>query len=214
MGDASQFDLKLRKQPQQARARKTYEKILSATAQLLDEVGLDGINTNLIAETAGVNISAIYKYFPNKYAILSVLAARLNDKQTDLTLEYLDSIDVQTRWQDIVRGMIDTMVEGTRKEKGLIALQSAMLGSPELKAIYRQSNEEVSKVFLQAFAKTGIKLPAGKKKLIGTCIGEIVPAMLDYSVSRGKRFDAKVIEELKRMHVGYISTYLDENYNA
>ena len=214
MSGASQFNLELRKQPQQVRALKTYEKILNATAQLLDEVGLDGINTNLIADTADVNISAVYKYFPNKYAILSTLAVRLNDKQTALTLEYLDGIEVSTRWQDIVRGMIDTMVKGTRKEKGLIALQSAMLGSPELKAIYRHSNEEVAKVFLKAFEKTGIKLPANKKELIGTCIGEIVPAMLDFSVSRGKRFDAKVIEELKRMHIGYISTYLNDDYDG
>ena len=35
--------------------------------------------------------------------------------------------------------------------------------------------------------------------------------MLDYSVSKGKRFDSRVIEELKRMQIGYISTYLDES---
>ncbi len=210
MKDKEPTILELRKEPKQARARQTREKILSATAALLEETGLEGINTNIIARQAGVNISAVYKYFPNKYAILSTLAVRLNDKQTALTLEYLDGIDAGTGWQDIVRGMVDTMVEGTRREKGLIALQSAMLASPELKAMYRQSNDEVAKVFIRAFEKSGISLPASKKKLIGSCIGEIVPAMLDYSVSRGKRFDPKIIEELKRMHIGYLSTYLDE----
>ena len=210
MKDKEPTILELRKEPRQARARQTREKILSATAALLEETGLEGINTNIIARQAGVNISAVYKYFPNKYAILSTLAVRLNDKQTALTLEYLDGIDAGTGWQDIVRGMVDTMVEGTRREKGLIALQSAMLASPELKAMYRQSNDEVAKVFIRAFEKSGISLPASKKKLIGSCIGEIVPAMLDYSVSRGKRFDPKIIEELKRMHIGYLSTYLDE----
>ena len=199
MKDKEPTILELRKEPKQARARQTREKILSATAALLEETGLEGINTNIIARQAGVNISAVYKYFPNKYAILSTLAVRLNDKQTALTLEYLDGIDAGTGWQDIVRGMVDTMVEGTRREKGLIALQSAMLASPELKAMYRQSNDEVAKVFIRAFEKSGISLPASKKKLIGSCIGEIVPAMLDYSVSRGKRFDPRIIEELKRM---------------
>ena len=179
---------------------------------MLDEVGLEGINTNLIAETAGVNISAVYKYFPNKYAVLSTLAIRLNDKQTALTLEYLENIDGDIHWQDIIRGMVDTMVKGTRKEKGLIALQSAMLASPDLKNIYRQSNQEVAKVFLRAFEKSGIELPLKKRKLIGNCVGEIVPAMLDYSVSKGKRFDPQVIEELKRMHIGYIATYIGGEY--
>jgi len=208
MPEKEQFDLELRKAPQQARARQTYEKILNATALLLDETGLEGINTNLIAEKAGVNISAIYKYFPNKYAILSTLAIRLNDRQTALTLEYLSSLDDSTDWQTMLSDMIDTMVEGTRNEKGLIALQSVMLATPGLKSIYRQSNAEVAKVFLQVFARCGVKLPASKKKLIGNCLGEIVPAMLDYSVSKGKRFDSKVIDELKRMQIGYIATYV------
>ena len=175
------------------------------------EVGLDGVNTNLIAEKAGVNISAIYKYFPNKYAILSTLAIRLNDKQTDLTLDYMANLDESISWQDMLSGMVDTMIEGTRHEKGLIALQSAMLATPGLKTIYRKSNEDVAGVFLKAFEKCGIELPANKKKLIGNCLGEIVPAMLDYSVSKGRRFDSRVIEELKRMQIGYISTYLDES---
>jgi AcrR family transcriptional regulator len=105
----SNLDLELRKEPKQARARRTYEQILSTTAILLDEVGLDGINTNLIAEKAEVNISAIYKYFPNKYAILSTLAMRLNDKQTQLTLEYMSELKASTSWQDMLSGMVDTM---------------------------------------------------------------------------------------------------------
>jgi AcrR family transcriptional regulator len=208
----SNLDLELRKEPKQARARRTYEQILSTTAILLDEVGLDGINTNLIAEKAEVNISAIYKYFPNKYAILSTLAMRLNDKQTQLTLEYMSELKASTSWQDMLSGMVDTMIEGTRHEKGLVALQSAMLATPGLKAIYRKSNADVADVFMKAFEKCGVSFPANRKKLIGNCVGEIVPVMLDYSVSKGKRFDPKVIEELKRMQIGYISTYIDDKY--
>ena len=85
MTEKSPLDLGLRKEPRQARARQTYEKILNATAMLLDEVGVDGINTNLIAEKAGVNISAIYKYFPNKYAILSTLAIRSGARPAAMT---------------------------------------------------------------------------------------------------------------------------------
>jgi AcrR family transcriptional regulator len=210
MSEKSELDLGLRKQPKQARARQTWEKILNATALLLDDKGFDGINTNLIAEKAEVNISAIYKYFPNKYAIVSTLAIRLNDKQTYLTLEYIRGLESSTSWQDMLSGMVDTMIEGTRNEIGLIALQSAMLATPGLKAIYRNSNKEVAKVFLEAFEKCGVLLPKNKKQLIGNCVGEIVPAMLDYSVSKGKRFDPKVIEELKRMQIGYISTYIDD----
>ncbi len=63
--------------PQQQRAIKTYEAILSATGELLREVGLERISTNIIAERAGVTVPALYRYFPNKYAVLNALGSRL-----------------------------------------------------------------------------------------------------------------------------------------
>ena len=63
--------------PQQQRAIKTYEAILSAAGELLCEVGLERISTNNIAERAGVTVPALYRYFPNKYAVINALAGRL-----------------------------------------------------------------------------------------------------------------------------------------
>ena len=40
--------------PQQARAKRTYEAILAAAAELLVEVGVERISTNLVAEKAGI----------------------------------------------------------------------------------------------------------------------------------------------------------------
>ena len=69
--------------PRQERAIKTYEAILQATAELLIEVGLERISTNLIAERAGVTVPALYRYFPNKYSVLNALGARLVDRQNE-----------------------------------------------------------------------------------------------------------------------------------
>jgi AcrR family transcriptional regulator len=69
--------------PQQQRAIRTYEAILSATGELLQEVGLERISTNTIAERAGVTVPALYRYFPNKYAVLNALGARLMDAQNE-----------------------------------------------------------------------------------------------------------------------------------
>ena len=69
--------------PQQRRAIRTYEAILSATGELLREVGLERISTNNIAERAGVTVPALYRYFPNKYAVLNALGSRLMDAQNE-----------------------------------------------------------------------------------------------------------------------------------
>ena len=67
--------------PKQDRAKRTYEAILNAAAELLVEVGVERISTNLVAQRAGVTVPALYRYFPNKYAVLNALGAKVLDKQ-------------------------------------------------------------------------------------------------------------------------------------
>jgi AcrR family transcriptional regulator len=65
-----------RRNPQQARARETIAAIVEATAQILERDGREGLNTNRIAERAGVSIGSLYQYFADKDAILLALARR------------------------------------------------------------------------------------------------------------------------------------------
>jgi AcrR family transcriptional regulator len=62
-----------RKMPKQARAQATVDAILTATAELLVELGYDRTTTNAIARRAGVSIGSLYQYFPNKEALLTAL---------------------------------------------------------------------------------------------------------------------------------------------
>jgi AcrR family transcriptional regulator len=71
-------------QPRQERAKRTYEGILVAAAELLVEVGVERISTNLIAERAGITVPALYRYFPNKYSVLHALGAKLMDQQNEV----------------------------------------------------------------------------------------------------------------------------------
>jgi AcrR family transcriptional regulator len=55
-----------RKTPRQARARATVDAIVLAAAPILRSDGPEALNTNRIAEVAGVSIGSLYQYFPNK----------------------------------------------------------------------------------------------------------------------------------------------------
>jgi AcrR family transcriptional regulator len=72
-----------RRRPKQARSQATYDSILEAAAQLLAREGADGLNTNRIAERAGVSIGTLYQYFPGKAAILLATAQRSLDRPDD-----------------------------------------------------------------------------------------------------------------------------------
>lgn len=76
-----QVELLEKNRPRQERAKRTYEAILNSAAELLVEVGVERISTNLIAERAGITVPALYRYFPNKYAVINALGAGLMDRQ-------------------------------------------------------------------------------------------------------------------------------------
>jgi AcrR family transcriptional regulator len=64
----------LYRRPKQARGKATCAAIFEATARILEADGEAALNTNRIAETAGVSIGSLYQYFPNKRAILIAMA--------------------------------------------------------------------------------------------------------------------------------------------
>lgn len=75
-----------RRQPVQARSKRTVEWILDAAAHVFGEAGYAG-TTNQVAERAGVSIGSLYQYFPDKDAILVALQDRHLDQ---IALHLLD----------------------------------------------------------------------------------------------------------------------------
>ncbi len=65
-----------RKMPRQRRAQASVDLILEAAARVLEATGEAGFNTNAVAERAGVGVATLYRYFPDKQAILRALALR------------------------------------------------------------------------------------------------------------------------------------------
>ncbi len=65
-----------RKAARQDRSQVTVDAILEAAARLFTQGGLEAVNTNRIAELAGVSIGSLYQYFPSKQAILGELIDR------------------------------------------------------------------------------------------------------------------------------------------
>jgi AcrR family transcriptional regulator len=73
--DLQAIELK-RRSPKQARARSKVDTIIEAATQILEKEGREALNTNRVAERAGVSISTLYQYFSDKHAILVELARR------------------------------------------------------------------------------------------------------------------------------------------
>ncbi len=62
-----------RRSPKQRRSQQIVDAILQAGSLLLREEGVGALTTNRIAERAGVSIGSLYRYFPNKAAIVAAI---------------------------------------------------------------------------------------------------------------------------------------------
>lgn len=66
----------MRKSPRQSRAQQTLDDIFEATARIFEAGTPAPLNTNKVAERAGVSIGTLYYYFPNKQTLLRAMALR------------------------------------------------------------------------------------------------------------------------------------------
>jgi AcrR family transcriptional regulator len=64
--------------------------LLEAAAQVLETKGLEGFNTNAVAQRAGVSIGSLYQYFPGKDALTIALLRRENERFYQDALVALD----------------------------------------------------------------------------------------------------------------------------
>ncbi len=62
-----------RRSPKQLRSRAIVDAIVQAGRELLGSEGPRSLTTNRIAERAGVSIGSLYRYFPNKDAVLAAI---------------------------------------------------------------------------------------------------------------------------------------------
>jgi AcrR family transcriptional regulator len=87
-----------RRRPKQDRSREIVRAIQQAGLQILESEGKGALTTNRIAEVAGVSIGSLYRYYPNKEAIV----ADVYEARTQSELETYSDVD---RWTTALLAM-------------------------------------------------------------------------------------------------------------
>ncbi|HUO00580.1 MAG TPA: TetR/AcrR family transcriptional regulator [Bradyrhizobium sp.] len=84
--------------------------IVEAAARILETRGLEGYNTNAIAERAGVSIGSVYQYFPNKDALTLALIGNFERELLEIVrtaIATADRRDLRMSLKSIVRALLD-----------------------------------------------------------------------------------------------------------
>lgn len=139
--------------PRQARAQDTFELILETAGQLLERVGFEQLTTNLICTAAGLSPPALYRYFPNKYAVLKELGDRLMRAQDDEVIAWVDAggLTGATFEERLAKSLAihERMVDIQRNFPGGLAIGRALRAVPMLQDIRFRSRDMVAAHFFK-----------------------------------------------------------------
>lgn len=202
-------DLTPRARPQQARSQATLERLLQVSAELLEEVGVGGFNTNLLAERAGVGVRAIYRYFPNKWAILVAMAERAGELERGWIGDLRGHSAEDADWRASVDRAVDGYFEAARRYRGYAALRAASLASPELRAIDERTNRELQADLAAGLGDLGVSIGEARLQALCQVIIECSGRVLDIALQSEPAAADLLVAELKRMLVGLLQGYLE-----
>lgn len=179
------------------------DRILDATAQLLDQRGLAGVNTNAIAKQAECSVGSVYVYFRNKQEVLAALLQRHGDR---LLAAIAASLIGGGAWRDQVARTVDAFVTFYRDEPGYRELWlGAQLTDETVRAgqAWGQAATEQLGAALQALQPT---LPSSDAARAAEVSIYVVSTLVTRALQAG---DDALIAEAKQVVIRYLAPLLD-----
>lgn len=198
----------LRSLPLQARSKATLEHLLNTAMEILESEGFEAFNTNLLADRAGVGVRAIYRYFPNKLAILVMLAERMREQELIWIGDFSEAAKAGD-WQEMIDIAIDRYYAGAMKQPGMVALRAAIRVVPELRAIEAEASRSFQKNLAVALEQLGVTLGHAHMAALCQTIIDASTAMLDAALVSSPAHARRLLDELKRMIRNLLADYVD-----
>ncbi|KRE97835.1 hypothetical protein ASG87_15025 [Frateuria sp. Soil773] len=112
-------DEKSTRKPLSGRVKAQRERILTAAQDCFVKHGFHAASMASIAETAGMSAGLIYRYFPNKSAIVLAIIER----QTEIELEDMRQFSAAT---DPTEALVETFAAWSRPEPGMRIMNAAL----------------------------------------------------------------------------------------
>lgn len=101
----------------QQRSADRLARILDAGAALLDEAGYELLSTRAVADRAGVPIGSVYRFFPNKRALVDALAERNLEVYAGRVVARLEGIP-EREWRAAIDAVLDEYLAMKRSVPG------------------------------------------------------------------------------------------------
>jgi AcrR family transcriptional regulator len=112
----------VRNEPVQARSSERIDALLDAASAVVAEVGIERLTTAMVAERAGASIGTVYRYFPDRIAVLAAMSLRGFERFLRKSVEKLEEHPPATV-DDVFSALIDAGVQMHRDEPGFTSIR-------------------------------------------------------------------------------------------
>ncbi len=205
------LDAKL--QPTQARGQDTYEVVLATAGEMLREIGFEQLTTNAICKRAGLTPPALYRYFPNKYAILKELGDRLMQAQDDMVFAWVAAggMNGATAAERIEKNvvMLTEMIEMTRRFPGGAAIGRALRAVPMLQQLRFASRDMVAAHFAEVLKGRYPSAPDARVRRAMKMMVELTYSATEMAVEEPDQDARALSQEVCLLFERYFDTFGD-----
>ncbi|WP_189319514.1 TetR family transcriptional regulator [Curtobacterium sp. ER1/6] len=164
---------------------------------MIDEIGFERLTTAMVAERAGASIGTVYRYFPDRIAVVEALAIRSTQRLAERFLSALDESGAGS-WQEACDALVDATVEMYRTEPGFRAIRfgdAADTGSRDAEDRMAALGAAVSQVLHDRFG-----FPAGERVArTWVVLAESAHAVIARAMRDRSAPDTALIEEYRTM---------------
>ncbi len=193
----------MRNVPIQARSRERLRRVLDAADELLVSEGAEAFTTNRIARLAGIPVGSVYRYFPDKEAIVQALAVRYWSDFEDLVAAAAEA-DERDPLPEPGAVVIDALAAGFRARAGFLALWYGGLRTEQVRDATRPTRSAIARSIERILS---VHWPDASDEDRATAAAMVVLAgdgILREAFRRDPAGDERVLAESKVMLDAYI----------
>ncbi len=200
-------DLLLRNEPVQARSAARLSSLLDAAAEVVEEVGYERLTTAMVAERAGASIGTVYRYFPDRIAVLEGLSARAFRRFLDRVTEQYRESSLETV-EERVSAAVDVYVDLYRTERGFRVVRFGDVVDVRLLDGRRSNTEVLAERLADIAGQRGSRHDPEDLVFRLQVVIALAEALVHRAFVADPRGDESFLAEAKAVAVAYLRSHL------
>jgi AcrR family transcriptional regulator len=196
-----------RRSAAQSRSQDKMDRVLRATAALLDESGAEAVTTTAVAARAEVSIGWLYNFFDDRQALLEEIVAT-GLLQLDRDLEEVGFSLAGPDWRPTVVAGIDTVIEFFDASPGFRSLWFSADFSGRMLQANRLHDDALAAYLAASATETRPDAPNVPLQIATQVFVGMLDKGLDLAYRNNPEGDKVMLAEMSRASVDYLGCFL------